>query len=176
VSTTRCWFALVDHQPESAWAAAEAIRDDGRPFGWLGVWQRPGKPTRDSVLADPRAFDTSGPPAWGSLVLVAAHVRVIFDDPAVQRARQLVAQYNPFSVVTTFARDASTFGGSLVAARDAAGPAAVAEDPFWLIATPTVIHISPGLIGRSSPLPAPVIERYGGQPWPVDRFPADVDP
>jgi hypothetical protein len=81
--------------------------------------------------------------------------------------------YNPFTAVTTLARDASSFGGSLVARRDPASPAALVNDPFRIVAKPVVIHIGPGLIGTSPPLPGPVIERYGGRPWPVDRFPSD---
>jgi hypothetical protein len=171
MSAPRCWFAVVDTCPEAAWAAAEAVDDHGRSFGWLGVWQRPGKPTRDALLADPRAFDPAGPPGWASVVLIGAQVRVVFDDPAVQRARQRLLEYNPFTAVTTLSRDAATFGGSLVAVTDPASPAAVADDPFRVVATPIVVHIGPGLIGASPPLPAPVIERYGGQPWPADRFP-----
>jgi hypothetical protein len=171
VSVQRCWFAVVAARPEAAWAAAEAVHDDGDALGWLAVWRQPGKPIREALLAYPRAFDPAGPPGWASLLLIRAGVRVIFDDPAVQRARQRLLEYNPFTAVTTLSRDAATFGGSLVAVADAASPAAVADDPFRVVATPAVVHIGPGLIGRSPPLPAPVIERYGGQPWPADRFP-----
>jgi hypothetical protein len=172
LNTQRCWFASVDRCPDDAWAAAEALQVDGVAFGWLAVWLRQDRPIREAVLADARAFDPGGAAAWASLLLVKAHVRVLFDDPAVQRARQALLAYNPFTAVTTLARDASSFGGSLVARRDPASPAAVVDDPFRVVANPVVLRIGPGLVGTSPALPGPVIERYGGRPWPVDRFPA----
>jgi hypothetical protein len=171
----RCWFAAVDRRPDDAWATAEAFHVDGVAFGWLAVWQGRDKPIRDAVLADPRAFDRAGAAAWASLLMISAHVRVLFDDPAVQRARQALLAYNPYIAVTTLARDASSFGGSLVARRDPASPATVVDDPFRVVANPLVIHIGPGLIGTSSALPGPVIERFGGRPWPIDRFPTTPD-
>ena len=176
MSAQRCWLAVVDTRPDGAWAAAQAFHEDGRAYGWLSVWQRPDRPTRDALAADPRAFDPTGPPGWASLLLIRAEVRVIFDDPVVQRARQALLENNPFTAVTTLSRDASTFGGSLVAVHDPASPAAVADDPFRVVATPTVVHVEPGLVGTSPALPAPVIERYGGQPWPADRFPGARSP
>jgi hypothetical protein len=167
----RCWFDVVDREPDAAWAAAPATDRDGQATGWLAVWVRPGKPSRRALLADPRAFDRQGPAALVSLVVMNPAVRVIFDDPAVQRARQLVLADNRYRAVTTLARDESTFGGSVLGV-DAGAQEVLADDPFQLLARPRILRVGPGLIGRSPALPAPVIERYGGQPWPADRFPA----
>jgi hypothetical protein len=169
-ATLRCWFDMVDCEPDTAWAAAPATDRDGQTTGWLAVWLRPGKPTRRALLADPRAFDPEGAAASVSMVVMDAAVRVIFDDPAVQRARQLVLADNQYRAVTTLARNESIFGGSVLAV-DAASEDVLADDPFQLLARPRILRVGPGLIGCSSALPAPVIERYGGQPWPADRFP-----
>jgi hypothetical protein len=171
MTTVRCWFDLVDHRPETAWAAAPAADRDGHTAGWLAVWVRPGKPSAKALLADPRAFDPQGELALVSIVLLPTAVRLIFDDPAVQRARQLVLAHNPYRAVTTLAQDASTFGGSLLAIGAQDPQKILADDPFRLIAEPRILRVGHGLIGRSPALPAPVIERYGGQPWPADRFP-----
>jgi hypothetical protein len=169
-ATLRCWFDVVDREPDRAWAAAPATDRDGQTMGWLAVWLRPGKPSRRALLADPRAFDPKGATALVSLVVMDVAVRVIFDDPAVQRARQLVLADNQYRAVTTLARNESIFGGSVLAV-DAASEHILADDPFQVLARPRIVRVGPGLIGRSPALPAPVIERYGGQPWPADRFP-----
>ena len=75
------------------------------------------------------------------------------------------------AVVTTIARDASVFGGALSAWRGPRAPALAAADPFARVHAAHVLHVGPGLFATPAALPAPVIERYGGQPWPVDRFP-----
>jgi hypothetical protein len=169
-ATVRCWFDMVDGEPDTAWAAAPATDRDGQTTGWLAVWLRPGKPSRRALLADPRAFDRQGAPALVSMVMMDAAVRVIFDDLAVQRARQLLLADNRYRAVTTLARDQSTFGGSLLAV-DGSSVGVLADDPFQLVAPARILRVGPGLIGRSPALPAPVIERYGGQPWPADKFP-----
>jgi hypothetical protein len=104
------------------------------------------------------------------MLVMDAAVKVIFDDLAVQRARPLLLADHRNRAVTTLARDESTFGGSVLAV-DAASEEVLADDPFQLLAWPRILRVGPGLIGRSPALPAPVIERYGGQPWPADRFP-----
>jgi hypothetical protein len=171
MTTVHCWFDVADHRPETAWAAAPATDLEGQTAGWLAVWVRPGKPSAKALLADPRAFDPEGEPALVSIVLLPLAIRVIFDDPAVQRARQLVLADNHYRAVTTLARDATAFGGSLLAIDGPNAEMILADDPFHLIAKPRILRVGQGLIGRSPVLPAPVIERYGGQPWPVDRFP-----
>jgi hypothetical protein len=171
VSEERCWFAPVPDRPEGAWAAAEARDVDGRPAGWLAAWRRRSKPVRDALLADASAFDPEGEPAWASLVWLPRTVRIIFDDLAVQHARRRALAEGDAAALTTFARDASTFGGALSAWRGPRAAQLAADDPFARVFGARTLQVGPGLLGITPPLPAPVIERYGGQPWPAGRFP-----
>ncbi len=50
-----------------------------------------------------------------------------------------------------------------------------ADDPFARILPATLLAVGAGLIGNPKPVASLVIERYGGQQWPVDRFPGDRD-
>jgi hypothetical protein len=173
VSEARCWFAPVAERPDDAWAAAPARDADGAPAGWLAAWRRASKPVRDAVLADPHAFDPEGTAAWASLVWIPRAVRIIFDDAAVQHARRRALAEGDAAALTTFARDSSTFGGALSAWRGPAAAARAADDPFARVFAARRLEVGPGLLGTSPPLPAPVIERYGGQPWPAGRFGGD---
>lgn len=166
----RCWFAPVADRPEDAWAAAPASSAAGEPAGWLAAWRRASKPVRDALLADPRAFDPDGEPAWASLVWVPRSVRIVFDDASVQHARQRALAEGDAVALTTFARDASTFGGALSAWRGARAQATAVDDPFARVFGARVLAIGPGLLGVSPVLPGPVIERYAGQPWPAAHF------
>ena len=170
MSGARCWFAPVPDRPEDAWAAARARGPDGAPAGWLAAWRRPSKPVRDAQLADPRAFDPGGEAAWASLVWLPRTVRIIFDDDAVQHARQRALAEGDAAALTTFARDASAFGGALSAWRGAAADRHAADDPFGRVFPGRALQVDAGLLGASLRLPGPVIERYGGRPWPADRL------
>ncbi len=168
MSGGRAWLALVDEQPENATAAA-LVEDleTGEALGWLGAWVRAGKPVRHALRADPAAFDRDGPGAMASLVLIHPPRQVIFDDPAVQRARQLVLAGGPWTAVTTLLADTVHFAGALVAV---AGDEPF-DDPFRLVAPGRRVRVGAGLL-RGGPLclPAPVVERYAGQPWPQSGF------
>ena len=166
---SRAWLALLDAPPADATAAAPLHDlDDGRVLGWLAAWVRAAKPVRHALRADPAAFDPAGPAAIGSYVLLAGR-DIPFDDPAVQRARQLLlATPAPWTAATTLVGDSVHFRGSLLAADPEAWPA---SDPFTLVAPARRIRIGPGLMsGGPLRLPAPVIERYAGQPWPQSGF------
>ncbi len=164
-----CWLALLAEEPADAWACA-GVRDlDGTPRGWLAAWrgERPEIRPHPPGAADPAALDPRGEPAWASLLLIAPERDVLFDDGAVQEARRRVLAERPWAAVTTLSRDASRFGGSLLAARGPGARRRLAEDPFALIGRPLRLAVGPGLVGVSPPLPAPVIERAGGLPWPA---------
>lgn len=169
MSADRAWLALLDAPADDATALAEVHDDGGRALGWLTAWVRPSKPVREALRADPAAFDPGGPPATASYVLVPASRAVIFDDPAVQRARQLVlAAAEPWSAVTTLVADAVHFRGSLTAVAE---PGAAFDDPFTLVAPARRLAVGPGLLSAGPlRLPSPVIERYAGQPWPQSGF------
>jgi hypothetical protein len=172
VRTERCWFAPVPDRPGGAWAVAEARSADGEPAGWLAAWRRPSRPVREAQLADARAFDPEGSGAWASLVWLPRTLRVAFDDVTVQHARRRVLAEGDADAMTTFARDSSTFGGALTAWRGPRARALVRDDPFARVFAARALRVGPGLLGVSPPLPGPVIERYGGQPWPASRFAA----
>lgn len=164
-----CWLALVGEEPEDAWASA-AVRDlDGAPRGWLAAWRgaRPEIGPHRPGAADPAALDPGGEPAWVSLLLIDPARDVLFDDGTVQEARRRVLAERPWAAVTTLSRDSSRFGGSLLAARGPGARARLVDDPFRLVGTPLRLEAGPGLVGVSPALPAPVIERAGGLPWPA---------
>jgi hypothetical protein len=163
------WFAALPRRPERAWAAAPVRDEDGAGAGWLAVWRGEERPTPNAVRADARMFDPGGAPAAVSLTL-AGRFRVLFDDPAVQRARQLVLEDPRLGLVTTFSASASRLGGSLIAARGADAEAVLADDPFARVLAPRRLTVAAGLIGAPLPPAGPVLERYAGAPWPVDRF------
>jgi len=167
VSAPRAWLALVPDRPPDATAAARVAEVGGGPLGWLAVWLRAAKPVRHALRADPAAFSPDGPAASASYLLLEQR-DVIFDDPAVQRARQLIlAAAGPWTAVTTLVSDASHFRGSLVAVP---GEQEL-SDPFGLVGRGRRLQVEAGLLsGGPLRLPAPVIERYAGQPWPQSGF------
>jgi hypothetical protein len=104
-----------------------------------------------------------------SLVLAPRLVRVIFDDPAVVRAVQRVLERPPAAFVSTLASDAVHFAGA-VTGIEQPWPGWWDDDPFAAIFPARRLMVDEGMFGRT-PLPAgPVHQRYGGAPWPVDRF------
>lgn len=162
-----CWVAGVPEQPDDAWAAASLTDADGRAVGWLAAWKADARPVPEAVQADPRALDPHGRPAQAWLLLLGH--RVLFDDVAVQHGRRLLLAYGGFDAVTTFSRDAATFGGALLAWRGSWTP----DHPFATVAPARRVSVGAGLIADGPPLlPSAIVERYAGQPWPADRFPA----
>lgn len=169
MSADRAWLALVDARPPDATAAAAAHdATTGAALGWLAAWERAAKPVRRTWRADPAAFAPDGPAGRASLVLVERPREVIFDDLAVQRARQRVlAEGAPWTAVTTLVDDAVHFRGSLLAAP---GDAPF-DDPFTLVGAARELRLGPGLISPGPlRLPSPILERYAGRPWPQAGF------
>ncbi len=161
------WIAAAAEPPADAWASAALHDAAGNPDGFLVAWQADRRPAPGAVRCDPRALDASGRPAEAYLLLLG--YRVLFDDAAVQRGRQLLLADGGFDAVTTFSRDASTFGGALCAWRGPWAPA----DPFAVVAPARRVQVGPGLIADGPPLlPSAIVERYAGKPWPADGFPA----
>ena len=164
--TARCWVAMTEAEPRSADAAARLAGD----AGWLGAWHQDERPCPGALLGDPSAFDSDGEPAWISLAWAPEGLDVLFDDPAVQRARQIVLEDEPPSAVTTLSRDASHLGGALTARRGADAQRRLRDNPFARVLPATIVEIGPGLIGRPKPPVNVVTERYGGTPWPAEGF------
>ncbi|MDP9400024.1 MAG: hypothetical protein M3P39_03545 [Actinomycetota bacterium] len=163
------WFAVADERPGDAWAAAQADGAGGAPAVWLAVWRGEERPRTGAVRAAAALFDPAGAPAEASLTL-ASGLAVLFDDLAVQRARQLVLEDPRLALTTTFSASPSHFGGSLVAARGPQAAAVLRDDPFARVLHPRRLTVGAGLIGHGPAPAGPVTERYGGAPWPVDRF------
>ena len=157
-----CWVALVDALPPDAWASAELPG-----AGHLVVWQAEEAPVEGALRADPRAFDPAGEAAWVSWVHPPEAHRILFDDPAVQQARRVVLAGPPPLACTTLVRDGSHFAGSLTAYDR---PERLADDPFARLWPPLTGPVGPGLVARALPPTGPVLERYAGAPWPMDRF------
>lgn len=161
------WIAGAAEPPADAWASAPLRDARGAPDGYLVAWRAERRPVGGAVGCDPQALDPGGRAAEAWLLLLEH--RVLFDDPAVQRGRQLLLAHGGFEAVTTFSRDASTFGGALCAWRGCWTPG----DPFAAVAPARRITVGPGLLAEGPPrLPSAIVERYAGQPWPADRFPA----
>jgi hypothetical protein len=70
-----------------------------------------------------------------------------------------------FVCLSTFALDASRFGGAVTVARR---PDRFGDDPFARLFPGTVVETD--LFSEVPPPPGPVIERYAGVPWPGGSF------
>ncbi|MGH2822281.1 MAG: hypothetical protein ACRDLY_04515 [Thermoleophilaceae bacterium] len=94
-----------------------------------------------------------------------------FDEPEVQQARRdALAWWIPLLgddlvCLSTFALDASRYGGAVTVARR---PDRFHADPFARIFAGTVVETD--LFGPVAPPPGPVVERYAGAPWPGGGF------
>ena len=174
---SRCWLALVDADPASAFASARVSDAAGVPEGTLACWRGRAKPTRGALRCDARIIDADGAEAWISLVLAPRGIRVPFDDGAVQHARREVLAGIPFDAVSTLLRDDSHFEGSITVACRPRATERLVDDPFARIFPARLLRVGPGILGRVHPPTGPTIERYGSaNPWPWDRFeqlPAD---
>ncbi len=161
----RCWIGRVERPPPDAWAAARL--GDG---GWLAAWLQPNRPSDGALLADAAALDPCGMAACISLAWAPPGFDLLYDDPAVQRARQIVLEGEPPAAMTTLSRDASHLGGALTARRGRDAARRLIDDPFARLLPASVLDVGPGLIGSPKPLANVVIERYGSAPWPAGRF------
>jgi len=168
---SRCWLALVDGLAEGAHACARASTVDGTEAGTLAAWRQQAKPVRNALRVDERLIDPRGAPAWISLVLAPAGVRLPFDDLAVQQARRNVLSRPPLDAVSTLLRDDSHFEGAISVVRSEDSGRWLRDDPFARIFPAMLLTIDAGILGSVAPPAGPTIERYGsGNPWPWDRF------
>jgi hypothetical protein len=116
-----------------------------------------------------------GKPVEGAFAHVCAlpdrDAALRFDEPEVQQARRdALAWWIPLLgddlvCLTTFALDASRYGGALTVARR---PDLLSSDPFARLFPGTIVRTD--LFGVVNPPPGPVIERYAGAPWPGGAF------
>jgi hypothetical protein len=103
--------------------------------------------------------------------LAADDAALRFDELEVQQARRdALAWWIPMLgddlvCLSTFALDASRYGGAVTVART---PEAFGDDPFARLFPGTVVRTD--FLCRTPPPPGPVIERYAGAPWPGGGF------
>jgi hypothetical protein len=138
----------------------------------------------ERLSADPRtrgrrlridARCLAGEPVRGAWAHVCAlpdrDAALRFDEPEVQQARRdALAWWIPLlgdSLVclTTFALDASRFGGAVTVTRD---PSRFDSDPFAALFPGTIVETD--IFAEVAPPAGPAIERYSGAPWPGGRF------
>jgi hypothetical protein len=138
----------------------------------------------ERLSADPRAkgrrvrIDArylAGEPVRGAYAHVCAlpdrTAALRFDEPEVQQARRdalgwwLPLLGGELVCLSTFALEASRFGGAVTVARR---PDRFGDDPFARLFPGTVVETD--LFCEVPPPPGPVIERYAGVPWPGGSF------
>lgn len=148
-----------------------ALDGPGRVIVWDGTSLSldPGAEGR-GFLADERCFDGEKvAPAWAHVCALpdpAATIR--FDEPEVQFARrEALAWWIPLLgddlvCLTTLALDGSTYGGAITVVRRERD---LRDDPFSRLFPGTSVECG-GLFSEVAPPPGPVVERYGGAPWP----------
>jgi hypothetical protein len=117
----------------------------------------------------------SGEPVAGAFAHVCAlpdrRAALRFDEPEVQQARRdALAWWIPLLgddlvCLSTFALDASRYGGAVTVARR---PDRFDSDPFARIFPGTIVESD--LLCPVPPPPGPVVERYAGAPWPGGAF------
>lgn len=146
----------------------EACDLAGDRVGALAVWPREQRRRREAVRVDRRVIDPRGPAMAVSLVLTPRLKRVIFDDPAVVRAVQRVLERPPAAFVSTLSCDPVHFAGA-VPGIEQPWPGSWDNDPFTSIFPARRLRVA-GMFGRTPPPAGPVHQRYGGAPWPADRF------
>ena len=148
-----------------------------RPFAYLvfdgeGLSDDPHAPGR-RLRMDARCL--AGNPVAGAYAHVCAlperDAALRFDEPEVQQARRdALAWWVPllgdaFVCLTTFALDASRYGGAMTVARD---HHRFESDPFARLFPGTVVVTD--LFSEVAPPCGPAIERYAGAPWPGGGF------
>ena len=161
------WFAQAQElQLGGALAWAEARDPDGAAAGYLAVWPASERPNVPAVKIDARLVDPDGAAAEVSLVLAPPHVRIFFDDTAVQQARRDTLAWRPSRALSTLLRGDSIFAGAITV--DPVG-----GDPFARIFPARRLLVAAGLFGAVAAPPGPDIERHGsGAPWPSPSFAA----
>ena len=165
-----CWTARTVRAPTDCWLAAQLRDGAGRDVGWLAAWRGRDRPVPGALRADPSFFDPNGDEAWLSVAWAPDGFDLLFDDLAVQRARQIVLEGEPPAAVTTLSRDASHIGGALTARRGARATDLLAREPFARLLPAQVVHVGPALVGRGGPPASVILERYAGAPWPAAGF------
>lgn len=149
--------------PSFAWVVFDGVTLSADPHA-------PGRRMR----ADPRTIRPgAGEPAYAHVcALPDREAALRYDEPEVQTARRDALAWwigllgEDLVCITTLALDASRTAGAITVART---PIHFAADPFARLFTGTVVETD--IFSAVAPPPGPVIERYGGAPWPAGGFP-----
>lgn len=168
---TPLWLAMLPEDPGSAVVGSVHDRG-GRPAGFLCLWRGKARPHEQALLVDPRVHDPAGPACVVSLALAPIDARPITDDPAVVQARRDVLRDGRASSVSLLSADAVEVGGAITVARADRSEqvAALRDDPFARLWSARILRVTAGVFGTVVRPTGPSLERYGGMPWPYDRF------
>lgn len=172
---TPLWLALLDDDDGDAGGAVALapVRDGvGGPAGLLALWEGTHRPHPQALQVDPRVRDRDGPACVLSLAMALPQARPIADDPAVVQARRMVLRDGRACAVSLLTADPVSVAGALTVAR-ADRPEqveALRDDPFAAMWGAMRLELPAGVLGGAVHPTGPVLERYGGRPWPYDRF------
>lgn len=141
---------------------------DGR---WLCAWQAEDQP-------DPAALEVApglvgdGAAFVVSLLVLDESDRLIADDPIVIECRRNVLRDLRFAGSSLLVADPVHVAGAIVLARadDPEQVQALRDDPYQRLGKPVLLHVGPGVLTSLAPSLGPVVERYGGVPWPHGRW------
>lgn len=158
------WLALLDTllDPGPPYPDLSASAGPAVLAGWRSARTAPHAAAR---RIDPRLLDPDGATAWVSLVWPDPAALPLFDDPAVVAARRAAQHGDAPRAVSTLVVDSTHFAGSIWVVDH---PVALRDDPFRVVATPTILPVGAGLLGRVPRPFGPALERYSGVPWPWD--------
>ena len=162
---SRTYIALLDHEPKDADVTVVGQLRDGSDL-FLAAWHTARSPHPRAASVDPRILGTGGPAMTASWTELPEGRRPLFDAPEVLEARRWLIRSWPAYGVSTLVTDSVHLAGSVVLW---AGRPPFDDDPFARLGPSRVVSSQ----GFFVPLPAPTgpaLERYGGAPWPFDRF------
>lgn len=162
------WLALLD-QEDGQLCAPVTGHASGRR--WLCGWDSAERPHNRALQVSPDLVG-NGPACQISLLLLASSARPIADDPAVVQSRRAILRDVRFGGSSLLTADPVHIAGSVVVAR-ADRPEqvhALLDDPFRQFGRPLLLGVAAGLLTPHPPALGPVVERYGGKPWPYDHW------
>lgn len=163
---TRTWVALLEHEPEDAEVSVAGTAEDESTVV-LAAWRTGRRPHPRARSVDPRMVGPGGPAMSASWTELAEDRRPLFDAPEVLEARRRLLRHWPPYGVSTLVTDSVHLAGAILLWP---GGRLLDDDPFSRLGPSRMVRSQ----GFFAPLPAPTgpsLERYGGAPWPVDRFP-----
>jgi hypothetical protein len=75
----------------------------------------------------------------------------------------------PVLAMSTLTSDSSTIAGAFTAV-SGEPDGALLDDPFARLFPARLLRVEGGFVGHMPAPAGPAIQRYGGSPWPWDRF------